>query len=227
LNSDLRFFDTPWIWQQNIPGVTTPLVQNQPLVLTDDGGGEVQIQIFAPTGSTSTGNVRVIPISGSLGVSIGRIEVDLSGGARLQLTGLGPAGSNKVISIGRIVITNADANSSIGVDGNTQVDIWNIQQLGGDGFLSVTNTSPFGDIVAIDTVALNSIDIRTGDLGRTQVPAWGAAAHRPVPWYCARQRGRCGRSDRCPGRGHDRVLEREPVSPGQQFKREHAALFLD
>ena len=173
LNSDLRFFDTPLIWQQNVPGIQTPLLRNTPVTFTDDGGGQVQIQIVAPTGSTATGNVKVIPISGSLGVAIGRIEVDLTGGARLQITGLGPAGSTKVISIGHILITGADAQSSIGVEGNTQVDVWRIDQTGGEALLSISNITPLGDIVAADVAGINSLDIRTGDLGRTQVPAWG------------------------------------------------------
>lgn len=170
-NSDLRFFDTPRIWQQSVPGVTTALVPGAPVTFTDDGGGQVRIQVIGGNANAG-GTVKVVPIGGSLGVAVGRIEVNLDGGARLQITGLG-ANLQDVISIGRIVVTGADAASSIGIDGTTQVDVWRIVQTGGDAFDEISNITPMGDIVAIDVAALNDLEIRTGDLGRTQMIAWG------------------------------------------------------
>lgn len=176
LNSDLRFFDTPRIWQQNVPGVVTNLVPNEPVVLNDDGGGQVRIQVIAdPTNTAAGGTIKAIPVSGSLGVAVGRIEVNLTGGARLQITSVGAPGTgqNDVISIGRIIITGADAGSSIGIDGPTQVDVWQIEQTGGDEFLEISNITPLGDIVSIDVGSLTTLEIRTGDLGQTQLRPWG------------------------------------------------------
>lgn len=169
-NSDLRFFDTPQIDLQNLQNQFIPLVPNTPVVLTDDGGGQVSIRIISSNAGVGTGLIRVIPISGSQGVAIGRIEADLTGGARLQITSQGAIGNSNVISIGHIIITAADNNASIGIDGNTQVDVWSIQ---GADLAEVVNITPNGDIVAIDTNSIPSVQIRTGNLGRTQVPKWG------------------------------------------------------
>ena len=47
-----------------------------------DAGGQVNFQIVGGNANAG-GLIRVIPISGSLGVAIGRIEVNLDGGAQL------------------------------------------------------------------------------------------------------------------------------------------------
>jgi hypothetical protein len=171
VNSDLRFFDTPRIWQQNIPGVTTTLLSGAAVSFGDDAGGTVQIVLEGGDG-TATGTVKVIPVSGSLGVAVGRIEVNLAGGANLRITSNGTLNSSQVISIGRIIVTGGDALSGVIIDGNIQVDVWRIEQTNGT-LSQIQNTTPRGDIVAADVGGLTTMIIGTGDLGRTQVPAWG------------------------------------------------------
>lgn len=169
--SDIRFTDLPRIDLEATVDAITPIVGNTAVEFVDDGGGTVRIQIIG--GTSPGGFVRVIPVSGSEGVTVAQVHADLSGGARLVITGLGPVGSSDVISIGRIVVTGADAASSIGIVGNTQVDVWRIIQTGGTAFDSINNDTPFGDIVAIDVVGINEVSLLTGDLGRTQVVLWG------------------------------------------------------
>lgn len=171
-NSDLRFFDTPNIDLNNVDNLVVTIGRATPTLFTDDAGGQVTMQIIGG-GPAAGGDVRVLPVAGSLGVAIGRIRVNLIGGARLLITGLGAVGSSSVVSIGRIQITDADAGSSIGIIGNTQVDVWRIDQVGGTDFGGIGNDTPGGDVVAIDMVALGAYESASGDLGRTQMPAWG------------------------------------------------------
>jgi hypothetical protein len=172
-NSDMRFFDAPRIDLLNIRDHTMPIPPNGGvLALTDDAGGVVRISILGGNGEAS-GSVRVLPISDSLGMAIGRIEVDLTGGGILQIQSQQEVGRRNVISIGRIVVRGAEANSAIRIIGNAQVDVWQISQEDGGPFNEIVNTTPNGDIVAIDVDGLNSIQIGTGDLGRTETPSWG------------------------------------------------------
>lgn len=176
--SDLRFFDSPRIDYLNLINQTTELPQNVPVIFTDDAGGQVEVTIVAPTGSAANGRAIVIPVSGSKGVALGRINVDLTGGARLRIRGLGAAGNKDVISIGRIIVTGADGNDGVQIEGNTQIDVWKIDYTATNGgqvgvLHEVINRTPGGDIVAIDATQLDRIEITSGDLGRTQVPAWG------------------------------------------------------
>ncbi|MFN0133516.1 MAG: beta strand repeat-containing protein [Phycisphaerales bacterium] len=171
-NSDYRFFDVPQVDLLNLENAFIPLIPGAaPVLITDDGGGQVNIRIVG--GGSTGGLIRVIPVRGSQGVVIGRIEVDLSGGAQLEINAVGTLNNNDVISIGRIEITGSTAASSIAIIGNTQVDVWRIIQTGGTAFNRIDNNTPFGDIVSIDVAALNNLTIRTGDLGRTQVSAAG------------------------------------------------------
>jgi len=87
-----------------------------PITFTDDAGQVFQITIEGGAG-TATGTVKSMPISGSLGSAVGRIEVNLDGGASLHIRSLGANNNAPVISIGRIVVTGADANSQITIDG--------------------------------------------------------------------------------------------------------------
>lgn len=170
INSDLRFFDTPQIDQGGVNDKFLNLITDQPLTLTDDSGATVQITL---SGGTTPGIIRVVPIAGSLGVAIGRITVDLSGGAILTINGVSNPSGTDVISIGRIIITGSSAASQLNIIGTAEVDVWRIEQTGGTEFGDIANTSPRGDIVVADMVALNNLFMGTGDLGRTQVPAWG------------------------------------------------------
>lgn len=170
--SDLRFFDTPNI--TNILGVDSQidLVIGESVELVDDAGGRFTVTING-TGAVGTvvGALRFIGIDRSQGVSLGRIEADLTGNRTLNINTLqGSAGD--VISIGRIDLTGAGAQSRLEINGSVQVDVWQIIQTGGAAFNEINNLTPGGDIVAIDVAGINSLRI-AGDLGRTQLPDAG------------------------------------------------------
>lgn len=168
--SDVRFVDAPNVDLLNSRNVRTLLTGDAPAEFVDDSGARVRIGVEnGPTG-TEVGRVRVLPIDGSQGVAIGAIEVDLSGGRVLTIEGVGT--SSGVVSIGHIIITNADANSEIQIRGNVQVDVYRIEQTGGTGMNIIANTTPGGDIVSADVVGVNTVQV-FGDIGRTQVPSWG------------------------------------------------------
>lgn len=176
--SDVRFVDFPQIDLEASVDFEIPLFANIPVLVTDDGGGTVEIMIIGG-GLGIIGNIRYLPIDRSQGVAIAEIEVDLTGGARLQIVGQGSRGSTDVISLGHIVILGADADSSIGIIGDDQIDVWMIEQLGGAAFADILNDTPNGDIVAIDVVGVSRVEIRSGDLGRTQLPEWGPSQLGP------------------------------------------------
>lgn len=176
VNSDVRFFDVPEIDLLNSNSASTPLLAGVFQEFVDDGGGRVRIRVTGnnlPQGQVR-GRIVVLPVNGSQGVAIGRIDgVDLTGGATLEIESIGAAGAGDVISIGRIIIANSDAGSGITIKGTTQVDVWRIIQAGGSALSFLSNQSPLGDIVAADVIGLSTLQITTGDLGRTQMPAWG------------------------------------------------------
>ena len=170
--SDLRFFDTPNI--TNILGVDSQidLVIGESVELVDDAGGRFTV-IVNGVGAVGTvvGALRFIGVDRSQGVSLGRIEADLTGNRTLEINTLqGSAGD--VISIGRIDLTGAGAQSRLEINGSVQVDVWQVIQTGGAAFDEINNLTPGGDIVAIDVAGLNSLRI-AGDLGRTQLPNVG------------------------------------------------------
>lgn len=172
-NSDFRFFDAPRIDLFNILDYTITIpTTGQGYEFTDDAGGRVRIRIVGG-GGLSSGTIRYMPVAESLGAALGRIEVNLDGGGVLEITSLGTPGNNQVISIGRISITGSTAASAIRITGPTQVDVWRIVHEDGEGFNEIVNRTPRGDIVAIDMNGLNRVEIGSGNLGRTQVPAWG------------------------------------------------------
>ncbi len=177
INSDLRFFDTPRLDAQGFVGVQTILVPGQPFQFVDDGGAAFTLTIVPGPNGGGSGTAISIP-RGQKGVAMGRITVDLSDGAQLQIVSQFAQGQTTpkptdVISIGRILITNADANSSIVVDGPLQIDVNQILQTGGQAFGTITNNTPGGDLATVDVAALTSLTIATGDLGRTQMPSAG------------------------------------------------------
>lgn len=184
VGSDVRFFDTPRIDILNQLNQFVALPLNTPVKFTDDGGAEVEVTVVGTAGSGAFGLARVIPINGSKGVAIGRIEADLTGGARLRIRGLGAAGNKDVISIGRIIVTNAGGNDGVRLEGPTQIDVWKIDYTtnGGGGLAApheIQNLTPGGDIVAIDATALDRIEITSGNLGKTELPSWGVARFGP------------------------------------------------
>jgi len=170
--SDLRFFDTPNI--TNILGVDSQidLVIGESVELVDDAGGRFTVEING-VGAVGTvvGALRFIGVDRSQGVSLARIEADLTGNRTLEINTLqGSAGD--VISIGRIDLTGAGAQSRLEILGDVQVDVWQVIQTGGAAFDEISNLTPGGDIVAIDVAGLNTLQI-AGDLGRTQLPSVG------------------------------------------------------
>jgi hypothetical protein len=171
--SDLRFFDSPFIDLRDTDNADTLLIENQTIRFTDDGGGDVEIRVVGTNTGRFAGRVVMMPVDGSQGVVVGRIEVDLSGGASLEIRGVGTNGSLDVISIGRILVTGADAAAGSGVSvlGNVQVDVFALNSTAALSF--IRNATPLGDFVAIDVAGLTDLTITTGDLGRTQTPAWG------------------------------------------------------
>lgn len=184
---DLRFADFPRIDISNSVDHTFALVVGQPVEFVDDGGGIVRISIDGPLGGGTAGVVRVLPMDNGQGVAIARIDgadgtgIDLTGGRTLRITGVGRVGGNgnngggssggAPISIGRIDIAAADAQSSVVIDGTVEVDVWRI--ISAAALNTISNRTPNGDIVAVDVAGLNSLDILDGDLGKTQTVDYG------------------------------------------------------
>lgn len=178
VNSDIRFLDVPYFDQLSTLNVATPLLPDVPVIITDDSGARVSVVVRPGATGAGVGTIRAVPVNGSQGQAIGRINVDLTGGARLEIVsvlspGQTAAGPRDLISIGKIYVTGADAASSISISGPIEVDVWQVQQIGGDGLGTISNTTPNGDIVAADLAALTTLTIGTGSLGRTQVPSAG------------------------------------------------------
>ncbi len=197
VGSDVRFLDTPRVDMLNQLNQFVALPLNVPVKFTDDGGAEVEITVVGTAGSGAGGLARVVPINGSKGVAIGRIEADLTGGARLRIRGLGAAGNKDVISIGRIIITNAGGTDGVRLEGPTQIDVWKIDftTTGGGGLVApheIQNLTPGGDIVAIDATALDRIEITSGNLGKTEMPSWGVSRFGPFLGLAAGAGGAIG-----------------------------------
>ncbi len=169
--SDVRFMDFPRIDQLQSPNDVILLIGGQQVTRVDDGGGTVVIEIVGVPAGVIAGFIRLVAIDGSQGVAIAQIDADLTGGRALRITSLAPTAQDDVISIGRINITGADAGSSIRILGPGHVDIWQINQLGGETMGEIINETPLGDIVAIDVAGLTRLVI-AGDLGRTQRRGW-------------------------------------------------------
>ncbi|MGP1273457.1 MAG: hypothetical protein ACTS22_08990 [Phycisphaerales bacterium] len=185
-DSDIRFVDTPRIDLLEGQNSALPLIIGQPLELVDDAGGRVEIVVSQDgiIGQVVAGRVIVVPVDDGEGVAIARIEIDLTGtgtiagGRTLTIRGLAGQDVNDVISIGRILVTASDANSRIQITGNAQIDVWRIDAP--EGLDRIENFTPRGDIVAIDTLSLDTLRITGGDLGRTQVPEYGPRLIGPV-----------------------------------------------
>jgi hypothetical protein len=165
--SDLRFADFGLIVSPSDADVVRNLVSGFPVTMTDDSGTTVRLEIVG--GTPSFGTIRSLPISGSQGVAIARIDVTLNGGAVLRISGTGPG----VASIGRINVTTTGPGSQVIIGGTAQVDVWRIDQLAGPALALIQNASPLGDIVAIDVQGLDRLIINTGSLGRTQTSGSG------------------------------------------------------
>ncbi|HBU43639.1 MAG TPA: hypothetical protein DEB57_12320, partial [Microbacterium sp.] len=183
-DSDIRFVDIPQIDIQGAADLAIPLIAGETLTLVDDAGGRLEISVtsLGPVPVT-VGRVYIVPIDGSEGVAIARIEVDLTGtgtiagGRTLQIRGESGQSVNDIISIGRIVVTYSDEQSRILINGTAQIDVWRIDAP--NGLDTITQDTPRGDIIAIDTDTLNQLIINEGDLGRTEVVDWGPSELGP------------------------------------------------
>lgn len=188
--SDLRFVDFSNIRRPGDNGVSTTVNYGQTARFTDDAGAVYTFTISGgnvPTDGTpgaflnSSLVIRVLPIDGSQGVAIARINANLLGGANLVINGE----TQGVASIGHIIINSPPdttgtqpatpiINSSLTATGTSQIDIGRISQPVG-AMNAITNQTIGGDIVMIDALALNTLTINSGSLGRTQVlPGWSS-----------------------------------------------------
>jgi hypothetical protein len=192
--SDVRFVTFTRLLIANIDtAVRIPYGGSYQVV--DDAGATVTIGVgggsdpLDPTMDPRPGSfadVRLLRINGSRGYAIARIDTTLLGGASLTLSG-NTAG---IVTVGRIVVANADSgggggpgpatpapNPTVDISGTTQIDVGRIdQQLG--ALDAITNTTPNGDIVAIDALRLRSLTVN-GHLGRTQLSAASQALLGP------------------------------------------------
>lgn len=184
VDSDLRFIDVPQI-NLNTVNSSIDLPTGTAVQLVDDAGGSVTITFTSGEDENGVpvvlqGRAIVVPVEDSAGVAIARIEVDLSMGGSLNITSSAVAGTTSTVSIGRIFVTGASDGSSIVIGGDVEIDVWRIDQIDptdgstdGDGLALIQNTTPGGDIVAIDVANVDDIFIQDGHLGLTQTPEFG------------------------------------------------------
>jgi hypothetical protein len=170
--ADVRFVDFPRIDLENSADAGDSLDGGNIVRFTDDGGATIEIQIIGGTGG---GFVRSLAIDDSQGKAIATIDADLSGGGLLQIRSLiGPGGSQGRVSIGKINITGGNTESVVRIEGDVEIDVWQILQTGGDAIGRVINSTTNGDVVVIDAAAIGRINITGGgSLGRTEMVSWG------------------------------------------------------
>jgi len=175
--SDIRFVSFTRIETSNDDDAFRPLTAGVPVTLTDDTGAVITIEIRGGS-PASSGQVRTLPINGSQGVAIARIDATLLGGAALVINGVTPGRA----SIGRIVVTTDDegARSSIQIGGNTEIDVLRIDHVEGQALTLIQNLTVGGDIVAMDVQGLDELIIRNGNLGRTEVSGVGPRLLGPI-----------------------------------------------
>ena len=177
--------DTPLIDLQAASDLSLPIMTGQTLTLVDDAGGRLEISVTSlEPFPINIGRVYVVPIDGSEGVAIARIEIDdlsgtgtIAGGRTLRIRGENGQSVDDIISIGRILIQNSDAQSAIVIEGSAQIDVLRIDAP--NGLATITQNTPRGDIVAIDTGTLGTLRIQQGDLGRTELLDWGPSEIGP------------------------------------------------
>lgn len=167
--SNIRFVDVPRYDISNGTNARTELFGSTPVEFVDDGGSRAifTVEGFGPD---PLGRVVALPVDGSQGVVVALVDVDLSGGRTLTISGVGSGGS---FEIGRIRVSAADATSRIIITGGVQIDILRIDMDAGAGaMLEIINDTVGGDIVAIDVAGISRVDI-AGNLGTTEVVSWG------------------------------------------------------
>lgn len=192
--SDIRFFSLTGRRRSAFDqDIVTTFGYGQSLNFVDDAGATISIALTGGNEPVDPNNdprqqssiqVRYLPINGSRGVAIGRINVVLRGGANLVITGLTPG----VATLGRIFVdsVNADGgqapatpapNSNIIFAGSAEIDVLRIDQTAGI-LDSIQNNTVGGDIIAIDALALRTLTIE-GNLGRAQLSSASGALIGP------------------------------------------------
>ena len=172
--SDIRFVDFPRISMTAGGDVFTPIQAGVPLQFVDDSGAVLSITVVNPDGVNDNGvvgQVRSLTVNGGQGSVIGQISANLTGGRRLIVQGTGQNSGQGSIALGRVLITGADTTSSVAFTGSTEIDVYRLDSAG--ALTSVSNDTPGGDIVLVDSNGLGSITVSHGDLGTTQTPAFG------------------------------------------------------
>ncbi len=190
--SDVRFVDFGLIQDDINSDVNRQLNYNQSLEFVDDAGATFTISISGGTalGNASRAEIRSLPINGSEGVAVGRINVRLEAGASLFITATGAGSSGDAgatISIGRIVVNVIAAGGVAPPAANqivisdapgviAEIDVGLIEIVG--ALANITNSTVgrnlrAGDIVAIDAGGLSTITV-SGSLGRTQTNGAGS-----------------------------------------------------
>ena len=173
VGSDIRFARITQIASVAPGGIvdedkTLSAFTGAPLTLEDDSGVRYTITL---TGIGSAARIRQIPVAGSRGAALGRLDVALAPGGTITITTINTGNATSSLSIGTMNVI-AGLNSRIIFSGNFETDVLDLRVNGAAA--SISNTTPNGDIVSLEATSLGSLDIR-GDLGRTQVSGVNAA----------------------------------------------------
>ena len=102
--SDIRFVDFPRLDLTASFDLSIPIITNQPISLTDDAGGIITIVVPSTINNLLVGTIRVLPIDGSQGQAVGRIDVNLAGGLRLRVSSQNAGDS---VTVGKINVTGS------------------------------------------------------------------------------------------------------------------------
>jgi hypothetical protein len=169
--SDVRFVDFPRIDTPTALDSFIPVIVGTAIQLVDDGGATYRVTVEGADTGTAAGTIRTIGVDGSQGVVTGQISVSLAGGRTLRVEAVGQGTNPKPISIGRLRITASDANSSVVLTGNVEIDVYRLDVFQAIG--TISNETPGGDLLFVDANGVNNVIVTRGDLGRTQVNAFG------------------------------------------------------
>lgn len=151
---------------------------NIPLQLTDDSGAEYTIIVSGGTvgaGGTNltgatVGTISLLPVTGQFGggagAALGRMTVNLNGGATLTVLNNSAFGK---LSLGNIVINSATPGTpvSIAIMGSGETDVFLISSTA--NVANIRNATTNGDLLNIDVPALLNLLIDNGSLGYTEI----------------------------------------------------------
>ncbi|MBU6413704.1 MAG: hypothetical protein KGS45_09525 [Planctomycetes bacterium] len=169
--SDVRFVDFPRIDTPTALDSFVPVIVGTAIQLVDDGGATYRVTVEGPDTGVAAGQIRTNGVDGSQGVSLGQVSVNLAGGRTLRIEAVGQGTNPKPISIGRLRITASDANSSVILTGNVEIDVYRMDVFQAIG--TISNDTPGGDLLFVDANSVTNVLVTRGDLGRTQVNAFG------------------------------------------------------